>query len=175
MSGSEGTTRRPRSGGETERPCVARGKVASGVERARGRHKGSEMEPARSKQASGASAQQTTRGGGRKAADNRLQAEAGGDLNGAECGGRRATIGSASTTTLREENGSPLPEQASERSERAEMRSDREGGTKGVQVSDARPSGTRLIPVHPKMTSEHSRSMQASGASAQQTTRGAGR
>ena len=101
------------------------------------------------------------------AGDNRLQAEAGGDLNGAGCGGRRATIGSASTTTPREENGSPLPEQASERSERAEMRSDREGGTKGVQVSDARPSGARLIPVRPKMTNEHSRSMQASGASAQ--------
>lgn len=63
--------------------------------------------------------QATTRGAGRKAGDNRLQAEAGRDLNGAECGGSRATIGSASTATLREENGSPLPEQASERSERA--------------------------------------------------------
>ena len=114
-------------------------------------------------------------GAGRKAGDNRLQAEAGRDPKGALSRIRRATIGSASDTGQGGIRGRALPEQASERSERAEMRSDREGGTKGVQVLDARPSGARLIPARPKMTSEHSRSMQASGASAQQTTRGAGR
>ena len=65
--------------------------------------------PARSKQASDASAQETIMGAGRMAGDNLLQAEGVGDLNEADCGGRRGPVGYASTATLREENGSPCP------------------------------------------------------------------
>ncbi len=102
-----------------ERPCVARGTVASGVERARGRHKGSAMEPARSKQASGASAQQTTRGAGRMAGDYLLHAERGRARNERGASIRRATIGSASDTCAPEDDERTCAQQASERSERA--------------------------------------------------------
>ena len=58
-------------------------------------------------------------GAGRKAGDNRLQAEAGRDPKGALSRIRRATIGSASDTGQGGIRGRALPEQASERSERA--------------------------------------------------------